>query len=81
MYAPGPERGTAGLTLHEKYLLRREFLAQKRKDAKRRRVPKGFLCAFAPLREKPFLPPTILKESRTEATYLSESPLPTLRLA
>jgi hypothetical protein len=28
------------------------FLAQRRKDAKRCRVSKGFLCAFAPLREK-----------------------------
>jgi hypothetical protein len=29
-------------------------LAQRRKGAKRYRVSKGFLCAFAPLREKYF---------------------------
>ena len=32
----------------------RNFLAQRRKDAKRCRVSKGFLCAFAPLRERYF---------------------------
>lgn len=36
----------------ESVVCRREFLAQRRKGTKRCRVPKGFLCAFAPLREK-----------------------------
>src|SRR5215218_11482499 len=34
------------------HLFRRRTLAQSRKGAKRCRVSKGFLCAFAPLREK-----------------------------
>jgi hypothetical protein len=38
--------------LYEKYLMRRRSLPQRRiKDAKRCRVFKGFLCAFAPWRE------------------------------
>jgi hypothetical protein len=35
--------------------MRRRFLTQRRKDAKRYRASRGFLCAFAPLREKYFL--------------------------
>ena len=45
---------TVGLALHEKYLRQRTFLTQRRKGAKRCRVSRGFLCAFAPLREKYF---------------------------
>ncbi|HKG97198.1 MAG TPA: hypothetical protein VKA97_05270, partial [Pyrinomonadaceae bacterium] len=44
--------------------MRTVFLAQRRKGAKRYRVSKGFLCAFAPLREKSFSqrgPPDDLK--------------------
>jgi hypothetical protein len=38
--------------LHEKEFFPRRFLTQRRKGAKRCRVSKGFLCAFAPLREE-----------------------------
>jgi hypothetical protein len=44
--------------------LPRRSLPQRRKGAKRYRVSKGFLCAFAPLREKYFLSPTAMRTFR-----------------
>src|SRR5215203_4217719 len=39
----------------------KNFLAQRRKGAKRYRVSRAFLCAFASLREKYFLPTEVSK--------------------
>jgi hypothetical protein len=49
-YVPSRARGRRKPTPKKKI-----FLTQRRKDAKRCRVSKSFLCAFAPLRENVFL--------------------------
>ncbi len=48
------EAAFAGKYLHREDLSRKGAKAQRRKAL---RVSKGFLCAFAPLREKYFFPP------------------------
>src|SRR6185437_1720645 len=49
----------------------KNVLAQRRKGAKRYRVSKGFLCAFAPLREKYFLSPTMIGTFRASPPIYS----------
>ena len=54
---------------------KKSFSRKDAKGAKRCRVSKSFLCAFAPLREKHFLP-SEAERDRSVPSGMRDSPLP-----